>query len=211
MPKVRGKLPDVRCLVVGDVPPALKVKHASEFFMFLGQVDDLGSVLSASHLALSPIFTGSGIKVKVLDYAAAGLPILCSSESLEGIASESSDVSAFAAEDDPARYAQRITELLGAPAELDRLATAARSVVSRQLWPTIAQRTAGFYRDAAVRPPKGILTSPEATAVDVPQPYFLDDYFDQSRFGQSAETARKYLRRGGYGKLEAWPDKGTAG
>lgn len=45
-------------------------------FIFTGPVNDLNEFLSQATIALCPITQGSGMKVKILNYCAAGLPII---------------------------------------------------------------------------------------------------------------------------------------
>jgi glycosyltransferase involved in cell wall biosynthesis len=49
---------------------------ANSNFIFTGSVDDLNEILSQATIALCPITQGSGMKVKILNYCAAGLPII---------------------------------------------------------------------------------------------------------------------------------------
>jgi hypothetical protein len=70
----------------------------------LGRVENLSPVLHRSALAISPLRIGSGLKIKMLDYARHGLVTVASTESLRGFAADmhapfvaAGDAAAFAA------------------------------------------------------------------------------------------------------------------
>jgi glycosyltransferase involved in cell wall biosynthesis len=52
---------------------------------FLGWVDDLDAVLAGSAALLSPLRTGSGVKIKVLEALARGLPVVATPAGVQGI------------------------------------------------------------------------------------------------------------------------------
>lgn len=52
---------------------------------FLGFVDDLPNALKQNDIYICPVFTGAGIKNKILDAAMVGLPIISTSEAMSGI------------------------------------------------------------------------------------------------------------------------------
>ena len=70
--------PDVRFLVVGSVGASADPDGVPENVDVAGAVDDgfLRSILAVGHVALNPMTSGSGTNLKMLDYAAAGLPIV---------------------------------------------------------------------------------------------------------------------------------------
>lgn len=74
-------LPDVEFLLVGRDPPSADREnvHAPGF------VDDLPGVLSLADVALCPLTLGSGTKLKMLDYLAAGLPIVTTEVGTQGL------------------------------------------------------------------------------------------------------------------------------
>ena len=74
-------LPDVEFLLVGRDPPPVDREnvHAPGF------VDDLPGVLSLADVALCPLTLGSGTKLKMLDYLAAGLPIVTTEVGTQGL------------------------------------------------------------------------------------------------------------------------------
>jgi glycosyltransferase involved in cell wall biosynthesis len=74
-------LPDVVFLVVGSVAgaaPAALMGNVPSNLQFTGAIDDAAfrAVLEIANLAVNPIEEGSGTCMKVLDYVAAGLPLI---------------------------------------------------------------------------------------------------------------------------------------
>jgi hypothetical protein len=85
---VLAQLPDLRINVVG---PGTEVGLESaaawgRAVRFLGWVDDLDEVLARSVALLSPLRSGSGIKIKVLEALSRGLPVVATPAGVQGIA-----------------------------------------------------------------------------------------------------------------------------
>lgn len=71
--------------VIGAVPEDIKEKFADARIEFLGRVDDVRPVIGKTQLFLSPIAYGSGIKTKILEAMAMGVPVVTNSIGAEGI------------------------------------------------------------------------------------------------------------------------------
>jgi glycosyltransferase involved in cell wall biosynthesis len=74
-------LPDVEFLLVGRNPPSSERENVHT----PGFVEDLPGVLSLVDLAICPLTLGSGTKLKMLDYLAAGLPIVTTDVGIQGL------------------------------------------------------------------------------------------------------------------------------
>jgi glycosyltransferase involved in cell wall biosynthesis len=74
-------------LIAGSVQEAFKKGASFKNVRFLGQLSTkkMHSVLSASDIAINPMFSGSGINIKMLDYMAYGLPIVTTECGFRGI------------------------------------------------------------------------------------------------------------------------------
>lgn len=70
--------PDLRFLVLGSVSATLERRRVPPNVDVCGTVDDgfLRSTLAVAHVALNPMRSGSGTNLKMLDYAASGVPIV---------------------------------------------------------------------------------------------------------------------------------------
>ena len=86
MPKLRKIHPDIRFAIAGDVSNCSAVKKIdSPNIIRLGRVDSLEDVYKKSKIAVSPIISGAGMKVKNIEALLFGMPIVSTSFSMDGI------------------------------------------------------------------------------------------------------------------------------
>ena len=84
IPRVRELAPEIACLLVGsDLPNALRGDHPG--IRVIGQVDSLDEVFDRVRLTVAPLKYGAGVKGKVLDSLAAGVPCVCTPVAAEGL------------------------------------------------------------------------------------------------------------------------------
>jgi glycosyltransferase involved in cell wall biosynthesis len=79
--KIAPESPGVQFLLVGRNPPEIDQANV----LTPGFVDDLRACLGAADIAICPLTSGSGTKLKMLDYMAAGLPIVTTPIGAEGL------------------------------------------------------------------------------------------------------------------------------
>jgi glycosyltransferase involved in cell wall biosynthesis len=91
---------------------------------FHGWVDDLGAVLGRSAALLSPLRTGSGVKIKVLEALARGLPVVATPAGVRGI--DATEAAGCLVAEDPAGLAKAMAVACD-PAVNARLSDAARA------------------------------------------------------------------------------------
>lgn len=74
--------PGARLLVLGGAIP-----HERPWLIVPGLVshEDLPGILRACQVGVAPIFSGSGTRVKILEYLAGGLPVVATSKGAEGL------------------------------------------------------------------------------------------------------------------------------
>ena len=110
MPLVWDEDPTIPCLLVGsDLPASLRAAAAAApagRVEALGHVPALSAVWDRVRLSVAPLRFGAGLKGKVLDSFAAGIPCVCSPMAAEGM-DFSRDLSALVA-DTPASLARVI-------------------------------------------------------------------------------------------------------
>lgn len=75
----------VRFVVAGNRPPEQLKKYANERIVITGFVEDEKPLFESSMCFVSPLLTGAGIKVKVIEALSAGIPILTNTIGIEGI------------------------------------------------------------------------------------------------------------------------------
>lgn len=124
-PKVNKKF-----IIAGKGSPFLKKKYQSSKLAFLGWVDDLNELFSQVDIALAPLVTGSGTRLKVLDYMAAGIPVIGTDLSIEGL--EHDIKKHMIVENDFSKYPTIIETLYNDTNLTARLSESARHYVSKE-------------------------------------------------------------------------------
>ncbi len=84
LPPLIKKIPNFRLAVVGRNPSKRILKLASEHVIVTGEVEDIREYAKRSKLSFCFSLSGSGIKKKIMELLAMGLPVVCDKESLEG-------------------------------------------------------------------------------------------------------------------------------
>ncbi len=127
-PRVRKLAPDARLRIAGRGTDALVA--GTEGVEALGEVPSAGEFLRGLSVLLFPLERGSGMKVKVLEAIASGLPVVTTASGAEGI-----DPSAVVVEPDPERMAAAAVPILRDEAERRERGAAARRVFERLYTP----------------------------------------------------------------------------
>ena len=85
LPHVQAALPGARFLVIGADPPSAILQLASENVQILGQVPDIAPYLNACRLSVAPLRFGAGVKGKINQSLAHGLPVVATTLAVEGM------------------------------------------------------------------------------------------------------------------------------
>jgi len=87
-PRIRAQLPEVRFSIVGaDPPPEVRALAAEDASITVtGYLADAEPVIRRSSLLIVPLRAGSGMRVKILNALAQGLPVVTTTVGCEGIA-----------------------------------------------------------------------------------------------------------------------------
>lgn len=120
---------DIRIDVAGYCPDRARRELERDGLRCLGYVNDLGVLLREYRFFVSPLLSGAGIKTKVLEAMAAGLPVVGTTRSFEGTGAVDGQHCLVA--DDPASFAAALRELVDDPALARSLGLAGRALVSR--------------------------------------------------------------------------------
>ncbi|MGG6270196.1 glycosyltransferase family 4 protein [Leptolyngbya sp. AN10] len=88
--KMADALPDVNFLIVGSVGWAFQDKKHPTNIGFMGEVDEetKSIVLEIADVALNPVTFGSGTNLKMLEYFAAGIPVISTPAGIRGLGVE---------------------------------------------------------------------------------------------------------------------------
>jgi glycosyltransferase involved in cell wall biosynthesis len=128
-PLVRRMLPETLLRIVGSRPPQriAQLAHPTSGIVVTGYVADLKPVLRQSGVLIVPVHSGSGMRVKILEAFARGIPVVSTRVGVEGIDASSGEHLLVA--DEPRDFARAVVELLRDRATASRLAHAARQFV----------------------------------------------------------------------------------
>jgi len=132
MPVLRRRIPGVRFVVAGRNPSKsfLQEFAGQSDVAFTGTVADMREVVAKASVCVVPLRIGSGTRLKILEAAAMGKPIVSTRLGAEGLEFRHGYEILLA--DKPEEFAAQVAELLQAPETRERLGLAARSLVERQ-------------------------------------------------------------------------------
>src|SRR5216683_6398485 len=138
-PLVLQRLPQMRLWVVGNAPPPEIVALASENVIVTGYALYLVPYLEAALVSLAPLRFGSGMKGKIGEAMAWGIPVVTTTIGAEGMGLQDG-VDALIA-DTPEAFARRIIQLHENPELWDSVAQNARKRVEREWSPDAVDRS----------------------------------------------------------------------
>jgi glycosyltransferase involved in cell wall biosynthesis len=147
LPSVLEHKPHARLVIVGsEPPPRHSLPHLPENIELRGFVEDVREPLSRYAVFVCPILSGSGMRVKLLEAFAAGIPVVSTPLGAEGLAGKDGEICALAEE--PAAFAQKIVELFDDPEKARKLACRAREqVVATRDMRVLTERLVESYRE----------------------------------------------------------------
>jgi GT2 family glycosyltransferase/glycosyltransferase involved in cell wall biosynthesis len=128
MPLVLARQPEARLAVAGsDAPPAHGLAGRDSRVEILGHVEDVREPLKRYAVFVCPILSGSGVRVKLLEAFAAGIPAVSTTIGAEGLARRQGEICLLA--DHPQDFADRVLELFENPEKGAEMAARARAEV----------------------------------------------------------------------------------
>jgi GT2 family glycosyltransferase/glycosyltransferase involved in cell wall biosynthesis len=123
--------PEARLLLIGsDPPPAHSLHPNLRNVELIGFVPDVKEALGQCSVFICPILSGSGVRVKLLEGFAAGIPTVSTRVGAEGLAQEDRKVCHLA--DRPEEFAARVVEVLRDPRAASEMARRARQFVEQE-------------------------------------------------------------------------------
>ncbi len=81
MPRVLKEMPDTTFMIIGINPPNI----IKEQLIFTGYVEDVKSYIASADVAIAPIISGSGTRLKILEYMGEGRPVVSTFLGAEGL------------------------------------------------------------------------------------------------------------------------------
>jgi GT2 family glycosyltransferase/glycosyltransferase involved in cell wall biosynthesis len=147
MPIILARQPDARLMVAGsDPPPAHAYSDFAGALRLLGYVEDVREPLGRYSVFVCPILSGSGVRVKLLEAYAAGMPVVSTHVGAEGLAGKDGEFCALA--DDPQGFAERVLAIFeNPPAAAEMAARARREVEMNWDMAAITSKLVDGYRE----------------------------------------------------------------
>ncbi len=112
-PRVRCQIPQARFQIIGPRPPEEILDLAGEAIEVLGYVPDAEPYFDRARLSVAPLRFGAGVKGKVNQSMALGVPTVVSSIAAEGMYLVHGQNSMIA--DDPAAFAEAVVQVWSSP------------------------------------------------------------------------------------------------
>jgi polysaccharide biosynthesis protein PslH len=151
-PLVKTAVPEAAFAVVGARPPASvrQLNAVDPSINVTGYVEDPQPYLEAAAALIVPVRAGGGMRVKILEALARGLPIVSTTIGYEGIALTPGEH--LLVGDTPAAFAEALTAILRDPAFGRRLAAAGRAVAEEVYdWRVVNPQIERLYSAALAR------------------------------------------------------------
>jgi glycosyltransferase involved in cell wall biosynthesis len=129
-PRIRTEAPDAEFHVVGPGLPAdLSRLCQRQGMVVRGYVDDIFGVIATSGLYVSPMIAGGGVKNKLMEAMAAGVPVVTNTMGAEALPPEAREVVAI--HDEPQAFADCVRDIIANPARWSELRRKSRSAAER--------------------------------------------------------------------------------
>ena len=164
MPRVWSRHPDVSVTIVGGSVPREVEALASQRVTVAGWVPDLEPLLREARVHAAPIAFGAGLKGKITQSLAAGLPVVTTAIGAEGL--DATDGVELLIADDPDAFAARVVRVLEDSELWTTLSDAGRALIAESFsLDVMAVRVAELLSDRipAARPPTAVDLLPQAT------------------------------------------------
>ena len=149
-PRVCREIPQVTLTIIGKNPPQDFQELAAnqpDKFIVTGYVPDLVPYLQQAALMVVPVRAGSGMRVRILEALAQGMPIVTTTIGLEGIDAVPGEEVLVA--DSPEDYAKAVIQLLQDANLQAYLAENGRRLAEKRYdWRVVLQKMDEIYGDA---------------------------------------------------------------
>jgi glycosyltransferase involved in cell wall biosynthesis len=159
MPRVRAVVPDARLALVGRAPPArVRALARMDGVEVVGEVPDMNVWLGRGRLYVCPILSGTGIRNKLLEAFANGLPCVATARAVAGL--QVQDRRHFLAGADEEELAGHAVRLLRDAEASRALGAAAREyVLAEHSWEAVARAYEQVYDEVLSALPSSAVRS----------------------------------------------------
>ncbi len=143
LPRVRQAIPDVKLMLVGNKPPDWMQALANDYITVTGRVPDVQPYLAQGTVFVCPLRIGAGLKNKVLEALAMGIPVVATPVSVDGIHVEHGE-SAWIADVD--HIAEGVIELIQTPSLQSTLSQKGRVLIEAEYsWAGVTDQYEQLY------------------------------------------------------------------
>ncbi len=151
VPFITKELPDVEIRIAGRSPaPEILALHTGINVFIDGPVKSATEFLSTVDVAVSPILSGSGVRIKILEGLAHAMPMVTTSAGAEGLPVADGEHIIIA--DDAAAFSQGCIRLLKDTAYAEMLGSSGRGLVTREFsWGQSIRKLIAAYESIALR------------------------------------------------------------
>jgi len=144
LPRVRQIIPHARLQLVGNAPPPELQALASEHIEITGRVPDVRPYLARATAFVCPLRLGAGLKNKVLEALAMGIPVVATPLSVDGISVQHGESALVAS---PETIAEETIRLLNDAALQAKLSQNGRRLIEeRYSWHSVANQYEALMR-----------------------------------------------------------------
>ncbi|CAN5240545.1 hypothetical protein BH09PAT2_BH09PAT2_01450 [soil metagenome] len=147
-PLIKQIKKDITVTIIGRNPPAWLLEKASldSSIQVKGFVEDLDVELQKAHVCICPLRFGSGTRLKILEYMAAGKAVVSTSKGVEGL--EVQDGKHLLKGDTPELFAKNVVKLLEDSKLATNMGHSAEIFIKQYYnWDAITTRLSHFYLD----------------------------------------------------------------
>lgn len=110
MPIIYSKNPQAKMLIIGKNAPKWINKFNNIGTEYVGYVQDIKKIVGQSGIYVAPLFVGAGIRIKIIEAMAMGMPVVATPISASGIHATEKD--GLFITDNSIDYANKILELM---------------------------------------------------------------------------------------------------
>jgi glycosyltransferase involved in cell wall biosynthesis len=143
-PELSNRFPNLRLLIVGAAPPLTIQAFANDRVIVTGRVPDVRPYYAQASAVVVPVRFGSGVRIKMLEAFAAGVPVISTTMGAEGIEAEPNVHYLLA--DSPEAFITQISRLIQDKSVGELLRRNARHLVESQYdWQVLAQQQLELY------------------------------------------------------------------
>ena len=171
-------------IVAGDCPVKLKAELSDKNFDIIGTVKDLNLLFTKAGICVAPIFEGTGIRIKFLNFMSGGIPILTTQIATNGFA----DKDNFIIEDDIDMYAERIIDLFHDDRLIDISINCRKFIEKHYSWEKIANRVIKAYERVLSKSTK---TKTEGIEI-LDKPAWLNESISKGRYKLIQKLPRNF-------------------